>query len=103
MEAEIEEDWKTATNLYGEKTAKRLEKITPTFPFLLYDISFMSLVDEGRSRKEVRNILDNYNEEDWAIELDGFTRLIKWVKEEHRKEDLEEQSLADSLNSFRKM
>ena len=47
VEAEVEKDWETATKLYGEKTAKRLKKLAPTFPFLLYGISFILLMDEG--------------------------------------------------------
>lgn len=43
----INDEWQDLTKIYGVKVATELRKIAPSDPSILYDLSAISLIDDG--------------------------------------------------------
>ena len=83
--AELEEAWKEVEEVYGKKAAKQLKEFTPADPLLLPDLMVISHLNDGKSRKEVQELLISYKEKDWEYDMSNFARTIKLAKEEYVK------------------
>ena len=60
--AELEEAWKEVEEVYGKKAAKQLKELTPADPLLLHDLMVISHLNDGKTRKEVQELLISYKE-----------------------------------------
>ncbi len=72
----INDEWKDLTKRYGVKVAKELRKIAPSDPSILYDLSVISLMDDGMTEEQAIETIDSYSPEDWRKELGGARPII---------------------------
>ena len=72
----INDEWKDLTKRYGAKVATELRKIAPSDPSILYDLSAISLMDDGMTKKQAMKTVDNYSPRDWQQELKGAKPII---------------------------
>ena len=72
----VNDEWKDLTKRYGDKVAKELRKIAPGDPSILYDLSAISLMDNGMTEKQAVATIDNYSHKDWQQELEGARPII---------------------------
>ncbi len=79
--AELEETWKDVEEVYGKKAAQQLKKLAPADPLLLHDLMVISHLNDGKTRKEVQKLLDNYTKKDWEYDMVNFSHTIKTAKE----------------------
>ena len=74
---DINERWQDITdNFYGAKVGKALKDIAPADPYILYDLSAISLINEGMSEQDAIKTVDNYTHKEWQRELEGFKPII---------------------------
>lgn len=57
---EFEEAWKDVEEVYGKKATGELRKLTPADPLLLHDLMVVSHLGDGKSKKEIQELLDSY-------------------------------------------
>ena len=82
----INDEWKDLTKRYGVKVATELRKIAPSDPSILYDLSVISLMDNGMTKKQALETVDNYSHKDWSQELKGAkTIFISTIKTNKRQ------------------
>lgn len=72
----INDEWQDLTKKYGDKVATELRKIAPSDPSILYDLSTISLIDDGMAEKQAIKTVDNYSFKDWQRELKGAKPII---------------------------
>ena len=72
----INDEWKDLAKRYGAKVARELRKIAPGDPSILYDLSAISLMDDGMSEEQAIATVDNYSHKDWEQELKGARPII---------------------------
>ena len=72
----INDEWQDLTKRYGAKVATELRKIAPSDPSILYDLSAISLMDDGMTEKQAIKTVDNYSPRDWQQELRGAKPII---------------------------
>lgn len=74
---DINDRWQDITdNFYGAKVGKALKDIAPADPYILYDLSAISLINEGMSEQDAIKTVDNYTHKEWLRELEGFKPTI---------------------------
>ena len=74
---ELKDRWQDITkNFYGRKVAGLLKEIAPADPYILYDLSAISLINEGMSEKEAIKTVDNYTHQEWLREFNGFKHTL---------------------------
>lgn len=78
---ELEEAWKDVEKVYGKKATAMLKNLTPADPLLLHDLMVVSHLGDGKTRKEIQQLLDNYTEKDWENDMENFAHTIKATKE----------------------
>ena len=78
---ELEEAWKDVEKVYGKNATKSLKSLTPADPLLLHDLMVISHLGDGKSRKEVQEMLDNYTEKDWEYDMKNFAITITKAKD----------------------
>ena len=78
---ELEEAWKDVEEVYGKKAAQQLKILTPADPLLLDDLMVISHLNDGKTRKEVQKLLDDYTKKDWEYDMANFSHTIKRAKE----------------------
>ncbi len=62
--------WDDIEPRYGSKLTKQLKERFPSDPYLLYDLTALSLISEGkRPQDEVLDILDGYTPKEWEYEF----------------------------------
>ena len=72
----INDEWKDLTKRYGVKVATELKKIAPSDPSILYDLSAISLMDDGMTEEQAIKTVDNYSPKDWQQELEEARSII---------------------------
>ena len=85
--AELKDRWRDITkNFYGTKVAGLLKEIAPADPYILYDLSAMSLMGGGMSEKEAIKTVDAYTHTEWLREFNGFKHLLTKTADKMYKE-----------------
>lgn len=79
--AELEMAWKDIEEIYGTKATKQLKDLAPADPLLLHDLMVVSHLNDGKTRKEVENLLRSYTHKDWAYDMENFAHTIKKAKQ----------------------
>ena len=72
----VNNKWQDLTKIYGVKVATGLRRIAPSDPSILYDLSTISLVDDGMTEEQAIKTVDNYSFEDWQNELKDAKPII---------------------------
>ena len=72
----INDEWQNLTKIYGAKVATELRKIAPSDPSILYDLSAISLIDDGVTEEQAIKTVDSYSPEDWEQEFEGAKSII---------------------------
>lgn len=83
----INDEWQDLTKIYGVKVATELRKIAPSDPSILYDLSAISLMDDGMTEKQAIKTVDSYSPEDWRKELEGARPIIANTARKILKDD----------------
>lgn len=84
---ELKDRWQDITkNFYGRKVAELLKEVAPADPYILYDLSAMSLMGEGLSEKEAIKKVDSYTHKEWLREFNGFEHLLTKTVDKMYKE-----------------
>ena len=83
---ELEEAWKEVEEIYGEKATSQLKALTPADPLLLHDLMVISHLGDGKSRKEVKDILATYTIKDWENDMKNFSKTIELGKKTYREQ-----------------
>lgn len=83
--AELEQAWKDVEIIYGKKATKQLKELAPADPLLLHDLMVVSHLNEGKSKKEVTELLTTYTEKDWTYDMENFAHTIKKVKKLYKE------------------
>ena len=78
--AELEIAWKDLEEIYGTKATKQLKELAPADPLLLHDLMVISHLNDGKTRKEVEELLASYTHKDWAYDMENFAHTIKKAK-----------------------
>lgn len=73
----INYEWQDLKKRYGAKVTAELRKIAPSDPSILYDLSAISLMDDGLAEEQAIKTVDNYSSKDWQKELEGAKPIIK--------------------------
>ena len=81
--AELEQAWKDVEIIYGKKATKQLKELAPADPLLLHDLMVVSHLNDGKTKKEVTELLTTYTEKDWAYDMENFAHTIKKAKQMH--------------------
>lgn len=89
--AELEQAWKDVGIIYGKKATKQLRELAPADPLLLHDLMVVSHLNDGKTKKEVTELLTTYTEKDWAYDMENFTHTIKKIKRLHSNKKLGEK------------
>lgn len=89
--AELEQAWKDVEIIYGKKATKQLRELTPADPLLLHDLMVVSHLNDGKTKKEVTELLTTYTEKDWAYDMENFAHTIKKIKRLHSNKILGEK------------
>lgn len=79
--AELEIAWKDIEEIYGTKATKQLKELAPADPLLLHDLMVVSHLNDGKTRKEVKELLLSYTHKDWAYDMENFAHTIKKAKQ----------------------
>ena len=72
----INDEWQELTKRYGAEVATELRKIAPSDPSILYDLSAISLMDDGMTEEQAIKTVDSYSPKDWRQELEGARPII---------------------------
>ncbi len=72
----VNDEWQDLTRIYGTEVATELRKIAPSDPSILYDLSVISLMDNGMTEKQAIKTVDDYSPKDWQQELEGAKPII---------------------------
>ena len=72
----INDEWQDLTKIYGIKVDTELRKIAPSDPSILYDLSAISLIDDGVTEEQAIKTVDNYSPKDWQNELKDARPII---------------------------
>lgn len=72
----INDEWQDLTKRYGAKVATELKKIAPSDPSILYDLSAISLIDDGATEERALKTVDSYSPEDWEQEFEVAKSII---------------------------
>ena len=72
----INDEWQNLTKRYGTKVTSELRRIAPSDPSILYDLSAISLMDDGMTEEQAIKTVDNYSPKDWQQELEGARSII---------------------------
>ena len=75
----INDEWSDLTKRYGAKVATELRKIAPSDPSILYDLSAISLIDDGMTEKQAIKTIDNYSFKNWQREFEGAKSIIVYT------------------------
>ena len=78
--AELEIAWKDLEKIYGTKATKQLRELARADPLLLHDFMVISHLNDGKTRKEVEDLLASYTHKDWAYDMESFAKMIKKAK-----------------------
>ena len=89
--AELEQAWKDVGIIYGKKATKQLRELAPADPLLLHDLMVISHLNDGKTKKEVTELLMTYTEKDWAYDMENFAHTIKKIKRLHSNKILGEK------------
>ena len=89
--AELEQAWKDVGIIYGKKATKQLRELAPADPLLLHDLMVVSHLNDGKTKKEVTELLMTYTEKDWAYDMENFAHTIKKIKRLHSNKILGEK------------
>ena len=89
--AELEQVWKDVGIIYGKKATKQLRELAPADPLLLHDLMVVSHLNDGKTKKEVTELLTTYTEKDWAYDMENFAHTIKKIKRLHSNKILGEK------------
>lgn len=89
--AELEQAWKDVGIIYGKKATKQLRELAPADPLLLHDLMVVSHLNDGKTKKEVTELLTTYTEKDWAYDMENFAHTIKKIKRLHSNKILGEK------------
>lgn len=89
--AELEQAWKDVGIIYGKKATKQLRELAPADPLLLHDLIVISHLNDGKTKKEVTELLMTYTEKDWAYDMENFAHTIKKIKRLHSNKILGEK------------
>lgn len=89
--AELEQAWKDVGIIYGKKATKQLRELAPADPLLLHDLMVVSHLNDGKTKKEVAELLTTYTEKDWAYDMENFAHTIKKIKRLHSNKILGEK------------
>lgn len=76
----INDEWRNLTKRYGAKVATELKKIAPNDPSILYDLSAISLIDNGMTEKQAIKTVNNYLSKEWQQELEAAKSIIGMAK-----------------------
>ena len=79
--AELEQAWKDVEIIYGKKATRQLKELAPADPLLLHDLMVVSHLNDGKTKKEVTELLTTYTEKDWAYDMENFAHTIKKAKQ----------------------
>lgn len=79
--AELEQAWKDIEEIYGKKATRQLRELAPADPLLLHDLMVVSHLNDGKTKKEVTELLASYTEKDWAYDMENFAHTIKKAKQ----------------------
>ena len=63
-----------------QRPQKQLKELAPTDPLLLHDLMVVSHLNDGKTRKEVEELLTSYTHKDWAYDMENFAHTIKKAK-----------------------
>lgn len=95
---ELKDRWRDITkNFYGDEVATLLKEVAPADPYILYDLSVISLIDEGKTEQEALKIVDSYTHKEWLREFRGFKHTI--TKTADRLYKMSEQPNGQGLKS----
>ena len=72
----INDEWQDLTKRYRTKVIAELRKIAPSDPSILYDLSAISLMNDGMTEKQATKTIDNYSPKDWQKELEEVKSII---------------------------
>lgn len=61
----INDEWQNLTKIYGAKVTTELRKIAPSDPSILYDLSAISLMDDGMTEEQAIKTVNSYSPKDW--------------------------------------
>lgn len=89
--AELEQAWKDVGIIYGKKATKQLKELAPADPLLLHDLMVVSHLNDGKTKKEVTELLTTYTEKDWTYDMENFAHTIKKIKRLHSNKILGEK------------
>ena len=89
--AELEQAWIDVGIIYGKKANKQLRELAPADPLLLHDLMVVSHLNDGKTKKEVTELLTTYTEKDWAYYMENFAHTIKKIKRLHSNKKLGEK------------
>lgn len=89
--AELEQAWKDVGIIYEKKATKQLRELAPADPLLLHDLMVISHLNDGKTKKEVTELLTTYTEKDWAYDMENFAHTIKKIKRLHSNKILGEK------------
>lgn len=81
--AELERAWIDVEDIYGKNATKQLKNLTPADPLLLHDLMVISNLNDGKTKKEVEQLLQSYTKEEWAYDMKNFAKTIRKVKKLH--------------------
>ena len=75
--ADLKDRWQDITkNFYGDEVATLLKEVAPADPYILYDLSAISLINEGISEQEAIKTVDSYTHKEWLKEFKGFKHTL---------------------------
>lgn len=83
--AELEQAWGDVEKVYGKKATKQLKELTPADPLLLHDLMVVSHLNDGKTKKEVTELLVTYTDKDWAYDMENFAHTIKKAKKLYKE------------------
>lgn len=83
--AELEQAWGDVEIVYGKKATKQLKELTPADPLLLHDLMVVSHLNDGKTKKEVTELLVAYTDKDWAYDMENFAHTIKKAKKLYKE------------------
>lgn len=74
---DLKDMWQDITkNFYGDEVATLLKEVAPADPYILYDLSAISLINEGKTEQEAIKTVDNYTHQEWLREFNGFKHTL---------------------------
>ncbi len=75
---DLKDRWNDITkNFYGKEVAGLLKEIAPADPYILYDLSAFSLMNEdGLTEQEAIKKVDSFTYKEWLDEFKGFKHTL---------------------------